>query len=58
MIFVQKETNEVEEFESLVLLDSESNTTVFCERRYVTKVWDINETIEVEINGDGYHSYK
>ena len=34
-------------------MDSDSNTTIFCERKYVTEVWNVKECMEVGTNGNG-----
>ena len=38
----------------LILLDSDSNATVFYKRSYVTKVWDVNESMGLGTNGGGH----
>ena len=38
----------------LILLDSDSNTNLFCERGYVIHIWDINKSMGVGMNGNGY----
>ena len=48
--FLQGENNELKK---LILLDSDSNATVFCEKDYVTKIWDTNKHIGVGTNGGG-----
>jgi len=35
------------------LLDSESNATIFWERKYVKDVWDVEESMGVGTIGDG-----
>ena len=49
--------NKEEDFEQnlrkLVLLDTDSNATIFCEREYVTNVWDVKESMGVGTNGNG-----
>ena len=56
-MFAQDKTTEEEDFErnlkKLVLLDTDSNATIFCEREYVTDVWDVNESMGVGTNGNG-----
>ena len=37
----------------MILLDSDSNATVFCEKDYVTKIWDTNKYMGVGTNGGG-----
>ena len=52
------QNNKKEDFEQnlrkLILLDSDSNATIFCERKYVTDVWDVDETMGVGTNGNGH----
>ena len=52
------QNNKEEDFEQnlrkLILLDSDSNATIFCERKYVTDVWDVDETMGVGTNGNGH----
>ena len=45
--------NEQENLKELILLDSDSNATVFCERKYVTKVWKVEESMGLGTNGGG-----
>ena len=50
----QKEVeNEHTDFKKLILLNIDSNATVFCERKYVTKVWDVKESMGLGTNGGG-----
>ena len=36
-----------------MLLDSESNATIFCEEDYVTDIWNVKEAMGVGTNGNG-----
>ena len=36
-----------------MLLDTNSNATIFCEREYVTNVWDVDKSMGVGTNGNG-----
>ena len=52
--FAQDKRPEFEkELKKLILLDSDSNATIFCERKYVKEVWDVDESMGVGTNGDG-----
>ena len=42
-----------QDLKKLILLDSDSNTTIFCERKYVTEVWNVKESMGVGTNGNG-----
>ena len=48
-----KTENKTKDLKKLVLLDTDSNVTVFCERKYVNKVWDVNESMGLGTNGGG-----
>ena len=50
---LQEENNVDNNFKKLILLDSGSNATVFCENNYVTKIWDTNKYMGVGTNGGG-----
>ena len=54
-MFAQNKTrqNLEQDLKKLILLDSDSNTTIFCERKYVTEVWNVEETMGVGTNGNG-----
>ena len=49
----KEEENFEENLKKLILLDSDSNATIFCEKDYVTDIWDVNETMGVGTNGNG-----
>ena len=49
-MFLQEENNDLKK---LILLDSVSNATVFCEKDYITKRWDTNKYMGVGTNGGG-----
>ena len=51
--FLQEENNADNNLNKLIMLDSDSNATVFCEKGYVTKIWDTNKHMGVEIDGGG-----
>jgi hypothetical protein len=55
-LFLQGEYNDkfAEQLKKKILLDSDSNATVFCNENYVDKIWDTDERMEVGTNGDGY----
>ena len=38
---------------NLMLLDRDSNTTVFCNSELVDKIWDTKECVTIETNGEG-----
>ena len=38
---------------NLMLLDSDSNATVFCNPKFVDKIWDIKECVTIDTNGEG-----
>ena len=56
-MFTQDNNKDEEQFEKnlkkLVLLDTDSNATIFCKREYVTDVWDVKESMGVVTNGNG-----
>ena len=37
----------------IVLLDSDSNATIFCNLKFINKIWDIEQRVKVDSNGDG-----
>ena len=37
----------------VILLDSNSNATIFCNENFVKKIWDTNNSIYVDSNRDG-----
>ena len=49
----KQEENFEENLKKLVLSDSDSNATIFCEKDYVTDIWEVNETMGVGTNGNG-----
>ena len=50
----QKEKeDEHKDLNELILLDSDSKTTVFCERKYVKNVWDVKKSMGLGTNGGG-----
>ena len=50
----QKEKEgEQDDLKELILLDSDSNVTVFCERKYVEKVWDVQKSMGLGTNRGG-----
>lgn len=53
--FVQgKKTNNFDkQLRKLILLDSNSNATIFCEKKYVNKIWDTDEKMKIGTNGNG-----
>ena len=53
MTLTQNKDAQSEDLKKLVLLDSDSNTTVFCEKKYVKEIWDVNETMGLGTNGGG-----
>ena len=55
-LFLQGENNEkfAEQLKKKILLDSDSNATIFCNENYVDEIWDTDERMEVGTNGDGY----
>ena len=52
-VHVKEEHNVDNNFKKLILLDSDSNATVFCEKDYITKIWDTNKYIGVGTNNGG-----
>ena len=55
-ILVQKEestTNLGENLRDIILLDSDSNTIIFCKKELVDKVFDSNNSMKVRTNRDG-----
>ena len=42
-----------DDFKHWILLDSDSNTTLFCNRDYTTKIWEDKESMSLQTNGDG-----
>ena len=49
-----KERQNIEQdLKKLILLDSDSNATIFCTRKYVTNVWNVEETMAVGTSGNG-----
>lgn len=54
MSFVQNYDKELDNLNDLILLDSNSNTTVFCKQEYVNiYVRDTDEVMGVNTNGTG-----
>ena len=52
--FMQKHNQGFENsFKKLILLYSDSNTRVLCEKDYITKIWESNEKKGVRTNGRG-----
>ena len=51
--FVQKKKKIPKQLKELILLDSDSNVTIFCEEKYVDKIWDTHQTMDVDTNGNG-----
>ena len=51
--FLPEENNADNNLNKLIMLDSDSNATVFCEKGYVTKIWDTNKHMGVGTNGGG-----
>ena len=54
--FVQEEQREdmAKQLKRLILLDSDSNATIFCEEKYVNKIWDTKQSMGVGTNGNGH----
>ena len=42
-----------QELKHWILLDSDSNTTVFCQKDYVSKIWDVESNMKIATNGGG-----
>ena len=38
----------------MALLDSDSNATIFCNKRYVDEIWNTTEKIDVGMTGGGH----
>ena len=53
MTLTQNKDAQSKDLKKLVLLDSDSNTTVFCEKKYVKEIWDVNDTMGLGTNGGG-----
>ena len=49
----QGEDQQDQDLKKLILLDSDSNTTVFCEKNYVKEIWDVDESMGLGTNGGG-----
>ena len=49
----QDNDREEQDLKKLILLDSDSNTTVFCEKKYVEEIWDVEDTMGLGTNGGG-----
>ena len=45
--------NSKENLKDIILLDSDSNTTMFCNKELVDEVFDSEDSMTVGINGDG-----
>ena len=45
----QDNDQEEQDLKKLILLDSDSNTTVFCEKKYVKEIWDVKDTMGLSL---------
>ena len=56
VLFLQDENNTDfdRQLKKMILLDSDSNATIFCNEDYVNKIWDTDDRMEVETNGGGH----
>ena len=53
MTFVKNYDKEKDDLKDLNLLDSDSNTTVFCKQEYVKNIRDTDEVMGVNTNRNG-----
>ena len=49
----QDNAKEEQDLKKLILLDSDSNTTVFCEKNYVNEIWNVDDSMGLGTNGGG-----
>ena len=55
-LFLQGENDDefARQLKKTILLDSDSNATIFCNEEYVNEIWDTNQRMELGTNGGGH----